>query len=53
VFHLFGALGQFERDLIQERTRAGLAAAAALEAIVDLDLASLTECEPPRGYGRD
>ena len=29
VFHLFGALGQFERDLIQERTRAGLAAAAA------------------------
>jgi DNA invertase Pin-like site-specific DNA recombinase len=23
VFHLFGALGQFERDLIQERTRAG------------------------------
>jgi DNA invertase Pin-like site-specific DNA recombinase len=25
VFHLFGALGQFERDLIQERTRAGLA----------------------------
>ncbi len=29
VFHLFGALSQFERDLIQERTRAGLAAAAA------------------------
>ncbi len=29
VFHIFGALGQFERDLIQERTRAGLAAAAA------------------------
>ena len=28
VFHIFGALGQFERDLIQERTRAGLAAAA-------------------------
>ena len=26
---LFGALGQFERDLIRERTRAGLAAAAA------------------------
>jgi DNA invertase Pin-like site-specific DNA recombinase len=25
----YGALGQFERDLIQERTRAGLAAAAA------------------------
>ncbi|MEL6310855.1 MAG: recombinase family protein [Pseudomonadota bacterium] len=29
TFHLFGALGQFERDLIRERTRAGLAAAAA------------------------
>ena len=29
VFHLFGALGQFEKDLIQERTRAGLTAAAA------------------------
>lgn len=29
VFHIFGALGQFERDLIQERTRAGLVAAAA------------------------
>ena len=27
VFHLFGALGEFERDLIRERTRAGLAAA--------------------------
>jgi DNA invertase Pin-like site-specific DNA recombinase len=29
VFHVFAALGQFERDLIRERTRAGLAAAAA------------------------
>lgn len=29
VFHIFGALAQFERDLIRERTRAGLAAAAA------------------------
>jgi len=29
VFHVFGALGQFERDLIRERTKAGLAAAAA------------------------
>jgi DNA invertase Pin-like site-specific DNA recombinase len=28
VFHLFGALGQFERDLVQERTRVGLVAAA-------------------------
>jgi len=29
IFHIFGELGQFDRDLIQERTRAGLAAAAA------------------------
>jgi DNA invertase Pin-like site-specific DNA recombinase len=29
VIHLFGALGQFERDLIRERTRAGLKAAEA------------------------
>lgn len=27
VFHLFGALAQFERELIRERTRAGLKAA--------------------------
>ncbi|WP_420819134.1 recombinase family protein, partial [Nonomuraea lactucae] len=29
VFHIFGALAQFERRLIQERTRAGLDAARA------------------------
>lgn len=29
VFHIFGALSQFERDLIRERTSAGLKAAAA------------------------
>lgn len=29
VFHLFGALAEFERNLIRERTRAGLAAARA------------------------
>ena len=29
VFHIFGALAQFERALIRERTRAGLAAARA------------------------
>jgi DNA invertase Pin-like site-specific DNA recombinase len=29
VFHLFGALAQFERDIIRERTLAGLDAAAA------------------------
>ena len=29
VFHLFGALAEFERDLIRERTQAGLVAARA------------------------
>src|SRR4051812_25431580 len=29
VFHIFGALAEFERDLIRERTHAGLAAARA------------------------
>jgi len=29
VFHIFGALAEFERDLIRERTGAGLVAAAA------------------------
>ncbi len=29
IFHLFGALAEFERDLIKERTRAGLKAARA------------------------
>lgn len=29
VFHLFGSLAEFERSIIQERTRAGLAAARA------------------------
>jgi len=31
----------------------GSQTAEALEAIVDLDLTDLAECEPPRGYGRD
>jgi DNA invertase Pin-like site-specific DNA recombinase len=29
IFHIFGALAEFERELIRERTRAGLAAARA------------------------
>ena len=29
TFHMFGALAEFERNLIQERTQAGLAAARA------------------------
>lgn len=29
VFHIFGALAEFERDIIRERTQAGLTAARA------------------------
>src|SRR4029079_2897801 len=29
VFHIFGSLAEFERDLIRERTQAGLSAARA------------------------
>src|ERR687897_8179 len=29
IFHIFGALAEFERDIIKERTRAGLSAARA------------------------
>jgi DNA invertase Pin-like site-specific DNA recombinase len=29
IFHIFGALAEFERELIRERTQAGLAAARA------------------------
>jgi DNA invertase Pin-like site-specific DNA recombinase len=29
VFHIFGALAEFERELIRERTSAGLAASHA------------------------
>ena len=29
MFHIFGALAEFERDLIRERTQAGLVAARA------------------------
>jgi len=29
IFHIFGALAEFERNLIRERTRAGLEAARA------------------------
>ena len=34
VFHIFSALAQFERRLIQERTRAGLSAARALHSFI-------------------
>lgn len=39
IFHMFGALAEFERNLMRERTKAGLASARArgrLEALKDL-----------------
>jgi DNA invertase Pin-like site-specific DNA recombinase len=33
VFHMFGALAQFERDIIRERTLAGLQAAATAQGL--------------------
>jgi len=39
-------------DALHENLREG-ATAAALQAIIDLDLDTLAEIEPPRGYGRD
>ena len=39
-------------DALPDSLRDG-ATAAALQAIVDLDLDTLAEIEPPRGYGRD
>ena len=33
IFHIFGALAEFERDLIRQRTLAGLAAARAAAAL--------------------
>lgn len=35
TFHLFAALAEFERDIISERTKAGLASARAREDTVD------------------
>jgi DNA invertase Pin-like site-specific DNA recombinase len=44
VFHLFGALGQFERDLIQERTRAWWPLQPGDERVVAKQSWSATSC---------
>lgn len=50
IFHVFGAvLGQFERDLIRDRTKAGLAAAAARGRWeVESQLSRTRSCNAPR-----
>jgi DNA invertase Pin-like site-specific DNA recombinase len=40
IFHVFGALGQFERDLIRERTKAGLTAACRFQKTAALNVRS-------------
>jgi len=47
VFHLFGALAEFERELIRERTMAGLAAARAAGGSADA-----RRCGPRTSCGR-
>jgi DNA invertase Pin-like site-specific DNA recombinase len=62
VFHVFAALAEFERDLIRERTAAGLAAARARgrnggrPAALDdgqVELAPRAVRQPPLHHGRD
>lgn len=49
IFHVMGALAEFERSLISERTRAGIAAARARGAQIGRRLAlSETECAQAR-----
>ena len=43
IFHVFGALAQFERDLIRERTRAGLVA-------VEADEADASQSSPTKNF---
>jgi DNA invertase Pin-like site-specific DNA recombinase len=43
VFHLFGALAEFERNLIRERTQAGLSASRWRKVCTASDLGSLTK----------
>lgn len=60
VFHIFGALAEFERDLIRERTNAGLAAARAegrtggrRRAMTDDDLKLARTLMKDRAWTRD
>ena len=56
VFHVFGALAEFERELIRERTMAGLAAARARGRVGGRPLAmtpaKLRQAKAMRGEGR-
>ena len=45
IFHVFGALAQFERDLIRERTRAGLVALS-----LETDEADASQSSPTKNF---
>ena len=45
IFHVFGALAQFERDLIRERTRAGLVALS-----LETDEADESQSSPTKNF---
>ncbi len=49
----FHALSRTEPSPASPESLRDSATAEALEAIVDLDLAAVADCRPPRGYGRD
>lgn len=53
MFHVFAALAEFERDLIRERTNAGLTAARACGRVgAALRPCLRTKCEPRGGCMR-
>jgi len=45
IFHVFGALAQFERNLIRERTRAGLVALS-----LETDEADESQSSPTKNF---
>ena len=51
IFHIFSALAQFERRLIQERTRAGLAAARARGHVGGRPAIEIDEAKVPKTTG--
>jgi DNA invertase Pin-like site-specific DNA recombinase len=50
VFHVFGAIAQFERALIRERTTAGFSRHAVADARVDAHRHSRTAMSPRRAH---
>jgi DNA invertase Pin-like site-specific DNA recombinase len=49
IFHVFSVLGQFNRDLIGERTKAGLAAARGRKSVVSAEKFNVRGTTSPTG----